>query len=98
MQISTKIKAAVVAAGFVLAASVPAVAATSQVSGGTWMYGTNSSDMVYSNYYHPTRCHGSSAQGKYLAQSGNVDKDRTSYASAPEAWSGNKSYYRSNCE
>ncbi|MFE5536396.1 lactococcin 972 family bacteriocin [Streptomyces sp. NPDC056492] len=44
------------------------------------------------------RCHGSSAKGKYLAQSGNVDKDKTSYASAPEAMWGNESYYRSNCD
>ncbi|MEU6863370.1 lactococcin 972 family bacteriocin [Streptomyces sp. NPDC046876] len=97
MQVSSRFKAAVAAGFIVLGAAVPAVAAQSDVSGGTWYYGTNSSDFVYSNYYHGERCHGSSAKGKYLAQSGNVDKGKTSYASAPEAMWGNESYYRSNC-
>lgn len=31
---------------------------TTKVAGGTWSYGTNSK-VVYSNFHHPSRCHGS---------------------------------------
>lgn len=34
---------------------------TTKVAGGTWSYGTNSK-VVYSNFHHPSRCHGSSAR------------------------------------
>ncbi|MFE5767234.1 lactococcin 972 family bacteriocin [Streptomyces sp. NPDC056485] len=98
MQTGKRFKVALAAGVIVLGLATPAMAGSSKVSGGTWYFGTNSSDFVYSNYYHPDRCHGSSAKGKYLAQSGNVDKDKTSYASAPEAMWGNESYYRSNCD
>ncbi|MFJ3976471.1 lactococcin 972 family bacteriocin [Streptomyces sp. NPDC090021] len=97
MQVSRMLKGAVAAGALVVAVAAPALAGESDVSGGKWYFGVTSSDFVYSNYYHPDRCHGSSAKGKYLAQSGNVEKDRTSYASAPEAAWGNQSYYRSNC-
>ncbi|MFJ9546074.1 lactococcin 972 family bacteriocin [Streptomyces erythrochromogenes] len=91
-----KLKVAAAAAVIVMGAAVPAAATQSDVSGGTWNYGTSGNN-VYSNYFHVKNCHGSSAQGSYLAQSGNVDAGKTSYASASKAWSGNKSYYRSNC-
>ncbi|MEV5594274.1 lactococcin 972 family bacteriocin [Streptomyces sp. NPDC052496] len=96
MQISRKFKAAVVAGVIVLGTATPALATKVNVSGGTWDYGSKD-DNVYSNYYHPTACHGSSVKGKYFASSGNTDKGLWSYASAEEAMWGNETYYRSNC-
>ncbi|WP_327310086.1 lactococcin 972 family bacteriocin (plasmid) [Streptomyces sp. NBC_01298] len=97
MQVSTRIKAAVAAGFIVVGLATPALAQSVDVSGGKWFYGTNSSDQVYSNFYHGKNCHGSSVKGKYFAQSGDVKAGVTSYASAAEALWGNESYYRSSC-
>lgn len=61
--------------------------ATSDVGGGTWSYGTSYvfplSKKVYSNYYHGEKTHSSTAQiGTLVTKSGQVAKDKTSYASA----------------
>ncbi|MFJ6720940.1 MULTISPECIES: lactococcin 972 family bacteriocin [unclassified Streptomyces] len=97
MQVSTRIKAAVAAGFIVVGLATPALAQTVDASGGKWSYGTNSNDQVYSNFYHESKCHGSSVKGKYFAQSGDVKAGNTSYASADEAMWGNESYYRSSC-
>ncbi|MEV5594275.1 lactococcin 972 family bacteriocin [Streptomyces sp. NPDC052496] len=96
MQISRKFKAAVVAGVITLGVATPAVAASVNVSGGQWDYGTKD-DTVYSNYLHLKQCHGSSVKGKYYASSGDVQPRGWAYASAEEAMWGNETYYRSNC-
>ncbi|WP_405680997.1 lactococcin 972 family bacteriocin [Streptomyces sp. NBC_00868] len=85
------------ASALVVAGATPALAASVQVSGGTWSYGVGGG-YVYSSYYHVSKCHGSSVQGAYFASSGNTDAGIQANASAETAWSGNKSYYRSTCE
>lgn len=55
---------------------------TVKVAGGTWSYGTNSK-VVYSNFHHPSRCHGSSARtynGLITARSPKTAAGKWSYA------------------
>ena len=55
---------------------------TVKVAGGTWSYGTNSK-VVYSNFHHPSRCHGSSARtynGLITARSSKTAAGKWSYA------------------
>lgn len=57
--------AAIALAGSVLVGGAAAAHATIEyVGGGTWDHGVNSS-IVWSDYYHGSRCHGSSVQGTY---------------------------------
>lgn len=51
-------------AAVVLAVGIagPALATVRQVDGGTWDYGTGNG-IVWSNYYHAKKCHGSSVTG-----------------------------------
>lgn len=71
------------------------VAAATQINidGGMWHYGTGS-NTVWSNYFHNGVSHGSTAVGKITANSGCVNKNVWSRASAPSKSFGNKSYYR----
>ncbi|MFF3863259.1 lactococcin 972 family bacteriocin [Streptomyces sp. NPDC002209] len=94
MQIKRAFRIALTTGTLVAAAATPALAAN--VSGGLWDYGVTDS-VVYSNYLHKDKCHGSSVQGSFFSSSGDVDAGDWSYASAGKAWSGNKSYYRSTC-
>ncbi|MEU4731520.1 lactococcin 972 family bacteriocin [Streptomyces sp. NPDC023588] len=94
MQIKRGMKTALAAGVLVAAVATPAMA--DNVSGGIWNYGV-SDGKVYSNYYHPDKCHGSSVQGAYYASSGNAPSGTWALASAAKAVSGNKSYYRSTC-
>lgn len=55
---------------------------TVKIAGGTWSYGTNSK-VVYSNFRHPSRCHGSSARtynGLVTARSSKTAAGKWSYA------------------
>ena len=64
--------------------------------GGKWDYGVSPLTTVYSNYYHATRTHGSTACNGIGGCTRSVDTQRgnTSYASrTPTAW-GNTAYYR----
>lgn len=75
----------------VLAGStVPALAATANVGGGVWSYGTTISGVkkkAYSNYYHGSKTHKSTASvGTNSNTSGWVKAGNTSYASATGAW------------
>ncbi|GAA0925768.1 lactococcin 972 family bacteriocin [Nonomuraea longicatena] len=64
------------------------------VGGGTWDYGTTSSRGTWSNYYHGSRWHGSSAQGTYFDRSPCVRPGAWSRAWAPRASSGNRAWWR----
>ncbi|KQO65024.1 lactococcin 972 family bacteriocin [Curtobacterium sp. Leaf261] len=61
--------------------------------GGTWIWGINS--VVFSNYLHGSRCHGSSVQGKTFVRSKNVGSGKWSYANAvPRFNAVDEAYYR----
>ncbi|MFC9297763.1 lactococcin 972 family bacteriocin [Streptomyces sp. NPDC057011] len=90
------IKLALVAGAVIAASAAPALATTVSVGGGTWDYGAGTAT-VWSDYYHGSKCHGSSVQGEYYDASGNVSAGSWAFASAPVKLSGNKSYYRTTC-
>ena len=68
---------------------------TTKVAGGTWSYGTNSK-VVYSNFHHPSRCHGSSARtynGLITARSSNTAAGKWSYAQVRRSTDTNEAFY-----
>jgi len=65
--------------------------------GGTWSYGTNGpNNTVFSNFYHATRKHGSTAENGAgnAARSADTAAGRTSKASIRKTYAGNHAYYR----
>ncbi|WP_125773391.1 lactococcin 972 family bacteriocin [Antribacter gilvus] len=72
-----------VAATLIAGGTTVAVAAVTYVGGGTWERG--SSTTVWSNYFHGTRCHGSSVQGTYY-DSDSRPAGQWTLASAPTRW------------
>ena len=65
-----------------------------QIDGGTWYYGT-SSNLVWSRYYHNGQKHGSTAIGNYTSDSGCVNRNVWSHASAEKGmFTTGQSYYR----
>lgn len=83
----------VVADTFMFAGAGLVGATIVSVDGGTWDYGTDSST-VWSHYFHNGVPHGSTAVGKFTSDSGCVNKNIWSRATAPRKYRGNKSYYR----
>ena len=68
---------------------------TTKVAGGTWNYGTNSK-VVYSNFHHPSRCHGSSARtynGLITARSPKTAAGKWSYAQVRRSTDRNEAFY-----
>ena len=68
---------------------------TVKVAGGTWSYGTNSK-VVYSNFHHPSRCHGSSARtynGLITAPSPKTAAGKWSYAQVRRSTDTNEAFY-----
>ena len=68
---------------------------TVKVAGGTWSYGTNSK-VVYSNFHHPSRCHGSSARtynGLITARSPKTAAGKWSYAQVRRSTDTNEAFY-----
>lgn len=82
-----------VAAGITLGTAGAAVAATSYVGGGTWWHGLTAGT-VYSDYFHSTRCHGSTAVGSYTIRSASMLPGYLAQASAPRATHNNETYWR----
>ncbi|WP_159944372.1 MULTISPECIES: lactococcin 972 family bacteriocin [unclassified Nocardiopsis] len=82
-----------IAAGITVGTAGAAAAVVSYVGGGTWYHGV-ANGVVYSNYYHPTQCHGSTAVGAYTYRSPAVLPGRTSIAEARSALSNNQTYWR----
>lgn len=64
MNIKRKIATSVGACAVVLGFATPALAAVAYPGGGTWVYGTNTTE-VYSNYYHGSKRHRSSTINGY---------------------------------
>jgi hypothetical protein len=88
-------KLAVASGALVMAAAAPALAVVENVGGGTWDHGAGTA-VVWSDYYHGTKCHGSTAVGKYI-DSDEAGKGSWSFAQAEVALSGNKAYYNTSC-
>lgn len=82
-------------AASVLALSGTGIAGATIVSidGGTWDYGSDTST-VWSHYFHNGVSHGSTAIGQFQSDSGCVNKNVWSRATAPRKFFGNESYYR----
>ncbi|GIP61998.1 hypothetical protein J32TS6_05530 [Virgibacillus pantothenticus] len=84
------------------------VFASKKVGGGTWEYGTKTSGIlkwkrkkVWSNYWHPNKTHGSSAQlGAKTPNRSCVKKDKTSYASQKSKNTNltGYAYWNTNCK
>lgn len=85
---------ALVLGGIILSNSSIAMAAKSYLGGGTLYHGVTVKE-CYSNYYHATKAHMSSAMnGKGKLSKSNWTSPRyTSYASVVRTVTGNESYY-----
>ncbi|WP_017570444.1 lactococcin 972 family bacteriocin, partial [Nocardiopsis halotolerans] len=71
--------------------------AISYVGGGTWYHGMTGipgSGTVYSNYFHSTRCHGSTADGIYTIRSAAMLPGYMARADAPRDYISNHTYWR----
>lgn len=95
MKRSIRRRIAGAAAASILTFSGAGVAGATIVSidGGIWDYGSSSST-VWSHYFHNGVRHGSTADGKFRSDSGCVNKNVWSRATAPRKTWGNESYYR----
>ncbi|MEV0781309.1 lactococcin 972 family bacteriocin [Streptomyces sp. NPDC050428] len=91
-----KLAKLVVAVGVIVAATAtPALAEISYPGGGIWDHGLTGST-VYSDYYHPTKCHGSTSVGTF------TDRDSAfagfwSITEATRPATGAEAYYRTTC-
>ncbi|GAA3852586.1 lactococcin 972 family bacteriocin [Streptomyces sp. NPDC003631] len=96
MKIKSGLKASLAAGALVIAAATPALATiTYPAEGGTWDHGAGTA-IVWSDYYHGSKCHGSTAVGKYI-DSDEAASGSWSFAQADVALSGNKAYYNTSC-
>ncbi|MFG2112920.1 lactococcin 972 family bacteriocin [Streptomyces sp. NPDC048718] len=94
--IKRSLKIAAVTGALIVAGAAPALATiTYPAEGGEWDHGAGTA-MVWSDYLHPSKCHGSTSVGTY------TDTDTASAGSwsmtgAPVMLSGNKAYYKTTC-
>ncbi|MFF0103495.1 lactococcin 972 family bacteriocin [Streptomyces hirsutus] len=95
MNIKNSLKVAMAAGVLIVAGAAPALAIVKQVGGGTWDYGAGTAT-VWSDYYHPDNCHGSTSVGKTI-QSDTAGKGSWSITSVQVALYGNESYYKTSC-
>lgn len=94
MQLRRKIAVAIAAGVGTVGIATPALATIAYPEGGIWDYGTGGG-IVWSDYYHGSRCHGSSVQGQYYYRSPNTAAGRWSIADAPDrVFAVDHSYYR----
>ncbi|MFJ2773243.1 lactococcin 972 family bacteriocin [Streptomyces sp. NPDC087300] len=94
--IKNSLKAAAAAGVIAIAVAAPAVAASTDVSGGRWSYNVGG-NYVYSNYFHKKTYHSSSVEGAYWAYSGCTKDGVWSKASAKKAKLTSKAYYNPAC-
>ncbi|WP_344321178.1 lactococcin 972 family bacteriocin [Streptomyces macrosporus] len=84
----------VVVGALVVATATPALATiTYPPEGGTWDHGITPGT-VWSNYYHGSKCHGSTSVGYFTDRSPDTAAGRWSNSATHAAVSGNKVYYR----
>ncbi len=91
--IRRRIGGAVAAALLACAGTGVAGATIVSIDGGSWDYGSDRST-VWSHYFHNGVRHGSTAVGTFKSDSGCVNKNVWSRATAPRKAFGNESYYR----
>ncbi|MEY9213357.1 lactococcin 972 family bacteriocin [Thermobifida halotolerans] len=84
-----------IAAGFIFGTAGTAFAVVERVGGGWWDHGI-ANGYVYSNYYHETVCHGSTAVGTYTLRA-SAPAGKTSVARVPKARTNNQTYWRTSC-
>lgn len=92
-----KIKSIIVALGLVLGTGTAAFAERQWASGGEWHYGKRPVGVAFSDYYHGSRCHGSSItrHGEIQARSAATTAGKWSYASKQGApWTSYRYHYR----
>lgn len=95
-KIRKPVAAALVAGAFLVGGGAAAHATISYVGGGTWDHGVNSS-IVWSDYYHGSKCHGSTSVGSYTERD-NAPAGWWSVTSAPSrVFVVDKAYYRTSC-
>lgn len=89
------IKAFVLSVTLLIGTAATAGAVIVHADGGTWDHGYGGGT-VWSHYFHNGVRHGSTAEGKYRVDSGCVNKNTWSHASAPQAgfFGVNKTFYR----
>lgn len=95
MKIRRNLKVAAAAGALILGGAAPALATVVEVGGGTWDYGAGTA-VVWSDYYHDDKCHGSTSVGAYI-DSDEAAAGSWSITQAEVALSGNESYYRTTC-
>ncbi|MEU3183818.1 lactococcin 972 family bacteriocin [Streptomyces sp. NPDC006923] len=96
VRIKRGIKLAIAAGALVVGTAAPALATVVGVGGGTWDYGADAT-WTWSDYYHGSKCHGSSVQGKNYYTSGDTAAGAWANAGAPAKLSGNQAYWRNSC-
>lgn len=79
--------------GLLIAGAGVAEAAQHYVGGGIWTEGMDSKN-TYSNYYHPSRHHGSTACNAFGCDRKSAPAGKTSFAAVPRTSFGNKTYWR----
>ncbi|MFD5182683.1 lactococcin 972 family bacteriocin [Streptomyces sp. NPDC058372] len=62
MRLKRVLKSVAISSALVVAAATPAMATVVNVGGGTWDYGAGTAT-VWSDYYHKSKCHGSTSVG-----------------------------------
>ncbi|MDR1187008.1 MAG: lactococcin 972 family bacteriocin [Bifidobacteriaceae bacterium] len=88
--ISSLLLAGVLAVG---GAAIALANTTYPPEGGRWDWGVN--DNCYSNYYHGSKTHGSTASSANgVDRSEDIERGFTSYAAVKASGSGNNAYYR----
>ncbi|MET8813121.1 lactococcin 972 family bacteriocin [Streptomyces sp. NPDC004549] len=95
MKFKNGVRAAAAAGVLVMAGAVPALATVKNIDGGTWDYGAGTAT-VWSDYYHPSKCHGSTSIGK-TTQSDTAPKGDWSVTGVEAALYGNETYYKTTC-
>lgn len=96
MKVRTAIVTLCAAALCSVGIAATASAETSTPAGGVWNYGTGGG-WVWSDYFHPSKCHGSSVQGKWF-DSDTASAGRWSEAQAEDRWYAvDRSWYKSYC-
>lgn len=95
MSLKRAVKMAALSAALVVAGAAPALATVKNIGGGTWDYGAGTA-IVWSDYYHGSKCHGSTSVGTYI-DSDEASAGNWSFTQADVALSGNESYYRTTC-
>ncbi|MFG2426771.1 lactococcin 972 family bacteriocin [Streptomyces sp. NPDC048590] len=95
MRIKRAVQIAVVTGTLVAGGAVPALATIKEIGGGTWDYGAGTS-YVWSDYYHKSKCHGSTSVGSFI-DSDEASAGDWSLTQADAALSGNETYYKTTC-